>query len=550
MINKNLFFPTSIPEFNLHGGIVEKGFDVEITSNIGSIYYTTNGTDPMIPFNKVEGDFSKEIIPALAKKTLKIPNNDIGTEWYEDLGYDDDSWFVLNSQLGGIGYDDNGTNLSYIGFNTKQYMHESGNNPNTSCYIRIPFNITSQELAEINFMNLDMRYDDGFVAYLNGEKILVVNAPNNPLWNSTSLTYLNSNSVERFNISDFIDNLNDGENLLAIHGLNTSIQSSDFLILPILIIGKQSISGSISPDAKLYDKPINIRETTTIKTRGLVGEEWSVLNSAQFLVDEDLSSLKITELHYHPLDEIIGNDTISGKQYEFIELKNVGNVPVTLTGSRFTSGIQFEFPNGTIINSGDFILIVSDTTFFESRYGLPVVFEYEGNLDNSGERITLENPVGDTVFTFKYNDKNPWPEAADGGGYSLVSKRQNPIGNPTNLDYWTLSGEINGSPLQNDIVSDVFKEENIAPTEYSLSQNYPNPFNPNTIIKYSLLKQSHVTLSIFDILGRRVKLLVNEIQQAGNYRITLNAQRFASGIYYYRIQSNDFVQTKKMVILK
>jgi hypothetical protein len=550
LINKNLFFPTSIPEFNLHGGIVEKGFDVEITSNIGSIYYTTNRTDPMIPFNKVEGDFSKEIIPALAKKTLKVPNNDIGTEWYKDIGYNDDNWFVLNSQLGGIGYDDNGTNLSYIGFNTKQYMHESGNNPNTSCYIRIPFNITSQELAEINFMNLDMRYDDGFVAYLNGEKILVVNAPNNPLWNSTSLTYLNSNSVERFNISDFIDNLNDGENLLAIHGLNTSIQSSDFLILPILIIGKQSISGSISPDAKLYDKPINISETTTIKTRGLVGEEWSVLNSAQFLVDEDLSSLKITELHYHPLDEIIGNDTISGKQYEFIEIKNVGNVPVTLTGSRFTSGIQFEFPNGTIINSGDFILIVSDTTFFESRYGLPVVFEYEGNLDNSGERITLENPLGDTVFTFKYNDKNPWPEAADGGGYSLVSKRQNPIGNPTNLDYWTLSGEINGSPFQNDIVSDVVKEENSPPTEYSLSQNYPNPFNPNTTIKYSLLKQSHVTLSVFDILGRRVKLLVNEIQQAGNYRINFNAQRFASGIYYYQIQSNDFVQIKKMVILK
>jgi hypothetical protein len=69
-----------------------------------------------------------------------------------------------------------------------------------------------------------------------------------------------------------------------------------------------------------------------------------------------------------------------------------------------------------------------------------------------------------------------------------------------------------------------------APTEYSLSQNYPNPFNPNTIIKYSLLKQSHVTLSVFDVLGRRVKLLVNEIQQAGNYRITFNAQRFASGI--------------------
>ena len=550
LISKNLFFTTSIPEFNLHGGIVEKGFDVEITSNIGSIYYTTNGTDPMIPFSNKVGDFSKEIIHPSAIKTVKIPTSDIGTIWYQDISYNDDSWFVVNSQVGGIGYDDNGTNTSYIGFNTKQYMHESGNNPNTSCYIRIPFNITAQDLAEINFMNLDMRYDDGFVAYLNGEKILAVNAPTDPLWNSTSLNYLNSNSVERFNISDFIGNLNAGENLLAIHGLNTSIQSSDFLILPELIIGKQSNSGSISPYAKLYDKPINITETTIIKTRGLVGEEWSVLNSAKFLVDEDLSSLKITELHYHPTDEIIGIDTISGKQYEFLEFKNIGDVPVTLTGSKFTNGIQFEFPQNTIINPGDFIVIASDTTSFEARYGLTVDFEYVGNLDNGGERITLENPAGDTVFTFRYNDKNPWPEEADGAGYSLVSKRRTPIGNPNNVDYWTLSGEINGSPMQNDIVSDILKQENSIPKEYFLYQNYPNPFNPSTTFKYSILHHSHVTLKIFDILGREVELLINENQSSGNYEIQYDASLLSSGVYIYQIKSNEFVQTRKMLILK
>ncbi len=550
LINKNLFFTTSIPEFNLHGGIVEKGFDVELSLDIGSIYYTTDGTDPLIPFSSEEGDFSKEVISASAIKTVKIPTSDIGTTWYQNLSYNDDSWFVVNSQVGGIGYDDNGTNTSFIGFNTKQYMHESGSNPNTSCYIRFPFNITAQDIAEINFMNLDMRYDDGFVAYINGEKVLVVNAPTNPVWNSTSLTYINSNSVERFSISDFISNLNAGENLLAIHGLNTSIQSSDFLILPELIIGKQSNSGSISPSAKLYDSPINISETITIKTRGLVGEEWSVLNSAKFLVDEELSSLKITELHYHPLDEIVGIDTISGRQYEFLELKNTGDVPLTLTGSKFTNGIQFEFPQSTIINSGEFVLISSDTTSFEDRYRLTADFEYEGNLDNGGERITLENPVGDTVFTFKYNDKSPWPEEADGIGYSLVSKRCKPVGNPNDVDYWSLSGGINGSPMQDDVVSDVFKQGNSIPEEYFLYQNYPNPFNPTTTIKYSILHQSYVTLKIFDILGRQIELLVNEIQSSGNYEFKFDAKILSSGVYYYQLKSNSFIQTRKMVILK
>lgn len=91
---------------------------------------------------------------------------------------------------------------------------------------------------------------------------------------------------------------------------------------------------------------------------------------------------------------------------------------------------------------------------------------------------------------------------------------------------------------------------NQIPKEYSLSQNYPNPFNPSTTIKYSLPKDGFVSLKIYDITGREVKSLAGEVKKAGYYSVTFNASSLASGVYFYRIQSNDFVQTKRMVLIK
>jgi len=88
------------------------------------------------------------------------------------------------------------------------------------------------------------------------------------------------------------------------------------------------------------------------------------------------------------------------------------------------------------------------------------------------------------------------------------------------------------------------------PVQYNLSQNYPNPFNPGTTINYSIKKAGVVTLKIYDILGRMVTTLVNETRPAGNYSAYFNASGLSSGIYLYKIQSGEFVQTKKMILLK
>ena len=88
------------------------------------------------------------------------------------------------------------------------------------------------------------------------------------------------------------------------------------------------------------------------------------------------------------------------------------------------------------------------------------------------------------------------------------------------------------------------------PDEYKLTQNYPNPFNPTTNIEYSIPASGIVTITVHNLLGQEVANLVDEFQQAGTYQITWNGNNLSSGIYFYRLQAGDFVQTRKMVLLK
>ncbi len=88
------------------------------------------------------------------------------------------------------------------------------------------------------------------------------------------------------------------------------------------------------------------------------------------------------------------------------------------------------------------------------------------------------------------------------------------------------------------------------PREYSLSQNYPNPFNPTTVFNFALPKASFVAIKIYDVIGREVAVLANENRPAGNYKVTFDASNYPSGVYFYSLQTSDFTNTKKMVLVK
>jgi len=115
--------------------------------------------------------------------------------------------------------------------------------------------------------------------------------------------------------------------------------------------------------------------------------------------------------------------------------------------------------------------------------------------------------------------------------------------------------DIEGGPFHSDwfplnMSTSIIEPTSDVPTQVSLSQNYPNPFNPTTSIQYSIPENGKVTLQVFNVLGQNVVTLVNDIQQAGNYTATFDANRLASGVYIYRLTAAGQVITRKMTLVK
>ena len=88
------------------------------------------------------------------------------------------------------------------------------------------------------------------------------------------------------------------------------------------------------------------------------------------------------------------------------------------------------------------------------------------------------------------------------------------------------------------------------PTAFHLYQNHPNPFNPLTIINYSLREDGHITLAIYDILGRKVSTLIDERKSAGNHSVEFNASNLPSGVYVYKLISGNYTASKKLILLR
>ena len=115
----------------------------------------------------------------------------------------------------------------------------------------------------------------------------------------------------------------------------------------------------------------------------------------------------------------------------------------------------------------------------------------------------------------------------------------------------TVNGTFSGGGTFCNVPVNVETEDDLGiPKEFSLSQNYPNPFNPSTKISFSIPTQEFISLKVFDVLGRQVEVLLNEIKEPGYYEISFNAGRLPSGTYMYEIRAGSFVETKKMILLK
>jgi hypothetical protein len=438
----------SLPTFS------ESGSQVSLAAtDPGTIYFTLDGSDPRLPdLPGVEIELVPEVTPAVGF----IPTSDIGDAWKGGSEpFDDSAWISGNS---GIGFD----YPALVGIDVTAMRGNVG-----SSYMRIPFNIDSSTLATLSSLTLNMKYEDGFAAYINGIEVASDNQPDPLTWDSAtgvSRSDTLAASFEPFDISSNLGALHAGTNVLAIQAMNSSFSNGDLLALPELVANTGSTGGE-SPQAQVYTGTINLAAATKIVARLENGGEWSGPVDATFLfgtVPADASNLVISEIMYRPGDasmsEILAGIT-DRDEFEFVELLNISPTEtIDLSGVKLTEvdvsgdlqGITFDFATADIqfLAPGARLVLVENREAFSLRYGpgRPIAGQFSGALSNDGERLTLLDQMDTPIREFSYNDQLPWPTAADGDGYSLVliAPATNPDhANPFN---WIPSSAINGTP--------------------------------------------------------------------------------------------------------
>jgi hypothetical protein len=458
--NRGLYPQVAAPVFQINGRYQHGGHlaatDILSMTGGSTIWYTLDGSDPRLPARAGPAVSTQTLVAENAPKRVLVPTRDIGDVWKSGGAFDDSAWTSVTSGPGGIGYERGSGYQQYLSIDLGAQMY----NKQATCYIRIPFTVSSTAYSNLL---LKMRYDDGFIAYLNGTEVARRNFTGTPQWNSVGDTDNPDAAAvvqETIDISAFVRVLKSGTNLLAIHGLNGTLDSSDLLI-SVELSAAQGATGSTAPagvaaSAIRYTGPVVLSNSTVVKARALSGSTWSALNEAVFAVGPVAQSLRISEIMYHPQDsgdpgpqprkDAAGSPT-NDPDTEYLELTNVGSQIVNLNLVRFCDGIDFTFPDISV-GPTEYVLVVKDRRAFETRYGpgLPVAGEYSGSLSNAGERIELQDALGTTIQAFAYEDT--WYAATDGQGYSLTAN--DPVATDPNgwsqKAAWRPSTSRGGSP--------------------------------------------------------------------------------------------------------
>lgn len=211
------------------------------------------------------------------------------------------------------------------------------------------------------------------------------------------------------------------------------------------------------------------------------------------------------------------------------------NDSTNIFGRIFITGITSQPGNSSLINA-TLLLSNADLPGFQGdpRFGqynvatFPSIFNTQVN-DIYEYKTKVNNlPIGNYNFCYKYV-------------YNSTTYLGGAVGDPGWFHVGTLKVVSSSTSVEN---------MEIIPISFSLSQIYPNPFNPTTTIYYSIPKTSFVSIKVFDVLGNEIKTLVKEEKIAGNHSIEFNANKLTSGIYLYRMQADNFSETKKLILLK
>lgn len=252
---------------------------------------------------------------------------------------------------------------------------------------------------------------------------------------------------------------------------------------------------------------------------------------------------KVTELNYHPPDVISGTDTIPGKYYEFIEFKNTGTSAIDLTNLVLDSAVYYEFPPGYFLQPGEFYVIATKTKYFYEKYGRAASGNCQNYFDNAGEYVLLRNAAGNEIFSFTYDDHIPWPEKADGDGYTLTACEKIPSGNPYDYSYWMASSVPGGTPFSDDNGPADLKPNTINAGQLVFTL-YPNP--TNRFLHIQKKSDTSDNESELKIWGANRVLLFNTFFR-NSLTVDLKEISSCSGLYIIMLIDNHDIQFEKIL---
>jgi hypothetical protein len=467
------------------------------------------------------------------------------------------AWSTGNA---GFGYSTSSNDVNYSPYITTNVQSIMLNKAN-SLYMRTTFAISNP--SSIEALIFEARYDDGFILWINGVRVMDANSPENinPAWNTAAAGSGNDNlaiTYRSFDISSVLPLLIAGTNTIAIQVLNSGTGSSDLLMEPQLLERTYSYpatgtiyyttngtdpmgsNGLPSASALVYNGALSLSTSTEIEARTYnpgttdpfdtyTGQSstlaWSGLSDQVY--DFQSGNLRITELMYDPP----AGGAYSAQEYEFVELQNVSSVPLNLNGYAFTNGIDFTFPNETLA-PGAYGVVVKDAAAFASRYGSSpnVLGSYSDSFNNAGEKVELDDGFGQEVESFTY--QKTWYPSTYGGGTSLVVV--DPAEDDATLGTaagWEASATNDGSP-------GYANSDSTTPTVTSLSVNDGGAGSPtvqftfNTYISSGssgtftvVSKQTgqSVAVSGFTVDGDVLTLSLPSTLASGAYQLTLPA---------------------------
>ena len=452
---------------NAEGELLSPGTEVNVSAAPLTFY-----NDTVLLSGEVGASTASYLIPT---------DNSLGADWAAP-NFDDGQW---TSGPLGLGFDSGDDFLDLIG--TVIPKPDDVKDGGTTVLSRMEFNLADASSAKSEDLILRMKYDDGFVAYLNGTEIWRQNIRDNDLaWDSRGTSHRDSEAVvfEDFDISEFSNLLVDGRNVLAIRGVNSTSGSNDMLMLPELV--SREVNFGVNPNAKVYyttdgtdprgldgtptassqlmpqGGALTINEDVRIVARAfddatdrgpearIVKTDWSGPLQYDFFVAD--SPLVISEVNYNPAGDDADNSPYNNDDFEFIEIHNPSAAAASLLGVKLADGVEFDFFDASTssIAPGGYAIVASNTAAFAARYGNSdaVIGVFDGSLDNTGEDVDLVDGTGATIFSLNYNDSDPWSIRADGFGATLelIDPNNTPAERQNKWYSWRGSSENGGSP--------------------------------------------------------------------------------------------------------